>query len=144
MATFAQIKSIRISIDDPVGFQDFAEVATGASLPSIPAPYTAYKLVDTGAYVNTSMESGATESDYTRLSLRVSDANIADWIDDYSVAQAKCRAIKAIIFRIGNELTLKKASVGAEDIEYLALKDMLSYYQSFTASAPSLSSNKPE
>jgi len=130
MATFAQIKSIRISIDDPSGFQDIIEVSTSSLLPSVPAPYSSYKIVDTGKYVSTAIESGATENDYNLLSLRVSDSNIESWIDDYSVAQAKCKAIEAIIFRIGNELMLKKASVGAEDIEYSALKDMLSYYKS--------------
>ena len=129
MATFAQIAEIRIRIDDPSGYQAFAEVANAAALPATPAPYTAYKLLDTGAYVATELESGATASDYDRQDLLVSDDRIDAWIDTYSVDQAECKALQAMQSRIGNELTLKRVSVGTEDITYVELLNKYNYYK---------------
>lgn len=132
MATFAQVKEIRLRIDDPAGFQDFVEVANEAALPATPAPYTAYKLTDTGAYVATELESGAVAADYVRHDIRVSDDRIEAWIDAYSVDQAECRALQAMQSRIGNELTLKRASVGTEDITYTNLIELYNYYKALS------------
>lgn len=129
MATFAQIKEIRIRVDDPPGFQDFIEAANAAALPAVPAPYAAYKLTDTGAYVATELESGAASSDYSRLDLRVSDARISSWIDSYSLDQAECFALSAIAQRLAADLNIKRASVGSEDVEYTSLLDAYRYYK---------------
>jgi hypothetical protein len=129
MATFAQISEVRIRIDDPPGYQAFIEVANAAALPATPAPYTAYKLTDTGAYMATELESGATSADYTRLDVRVSDSRIGAWIDADSVDVAECKSYAAIATRLGNELKLKSTKGGAETAEWQTLKDTYTYYK---------------
>ena len=132
MATFAQISQVRLRINDPEGYSAFLEVATGSALPSVPAPYTAYRITDTGAYKATDITSGATESDYSLLSIRVSDARIGDWIDDYSVDQAECKALDAILVKIGEEMRIIRLKGGAEDLEWTALKDLYNYYKALS------------
>ena len=133
MATFAQIAEIRTRVNDPEGFQTFTEVASAAALPATPAPYTAYRLTDTGAYVATELESGATSADYDRLTIRVSDDRISDWIDDYSMDQAECKALDAIKTRLGAELKLVRAKGGAEDAEWTSLVAMYNYYKGLSS-----------
>lgn len=132
MATFAQIAEVRVRINDPSGYQSFVEVANEAALPSTPAPYTAYKQVDTGAYRATEKETGATAADYERLDIRVSDANIETWIDDDGVDYAECKGYDAIKTRLGSELNLIRAKGGAEDIEWQRLSDMYNYYSALS------------
>jgi len=129
MATFSQIKEVRIRVDDPAGFQDIIEVANSAALPAAPSPYTAYKLADTGAYVATDLESGATASDYERQPLRVSDSRIDNWIDTYSIDKAECKALDAIATRLGSEVRLRRVQAGSESTEFTALKDLYNYYK---------------
>ena len=129
MGTFSQIKEVRLRVDDPAGFQDILEVASSANLPAVPAPYTVYKLTDTGAYMSTDLESGAAASDYSRHDLRVSDARISAWIDAYSVDQAECKALAAIATRLGSEVKLKRVSGGAETTEWTALIELYNYYK---------------
>jgi hypothetical protein len=130
MATFEQIAEVRLRIDDPAGFQSILEVANAASLPATPAPYTAYKLTDTGAYVSTELESGALPENYERLTIRVSDSKISDWIDSLSVDQAECKALHAITKRLGAELTLKRTQGGSESSEFASILEMYNYYKS--------------
>ena len=132
MATFAQIAEVRVRINDPEGYHSFVEAANEAALPATPAPYTAYKQVDTGAYRATEKESGAVAADYQRLDIRVSDANIATWIDAESVDYAECKGYDAIKTRIGAELNLIRAKGGAEDIEWQRLSDMYNYYHALS------------
>lgn len=129
MATFAQIAEVRVRINDPSGYQAFAEVANAAALPATPAPYTAYRLQDTLEYRATEKESWATSSDYVRLDIRVSDTNIEAWIDAVSVDYAECKSYDAIKTRLGAELKLVRAKGGAEDIEWQALLDTYDYYK---------------
>jgi len=126
MADFSQIKEVRLRINDPEGYQDFLEVST---LPAVPAPYTAYKLTTTGAYLATELTAGATDADYDTLSLRVSDARISAWIDAYGVDVAECKSLQAIVSRIGSEMSIKRFEGGAETVEYVSLKDLYQYYR---------------
>lgn len=132
MATFAQIAEVRVRIDDPPGYQAFSEVANAAALPATPAPYTAYRLQDTGEYKATENESGATSDDYERLDIRVSDTNIETWIDAVSVDYAECKSYDAIKTRIGAELKLIRAKGGAEDIQWQSLIDTYNYYKTLS------------
>jgi len=133
MATFEQIAEVRLRIDDPADHQSLVEVASAAALPVIPAPYTAYKLLDTGAYVATDLESGAAPTDYKRLQLRVSDSRIGDWIDTYSIDQAECLSYGAIATRLGSELRIIKSTAGAESSEWTRLLDLYKYYKALSA-----------
>lgn len=129
MANFNDIKEVRLRIDDPSGFQDILEVASASALPATPAPYTAYKLTDTGAYVATDVHFGATEDDYERLAIRVSDSRISGWIDSLSINEAECKALAAIATRLGSELKLKRVEGGAESTEFVALREIFAYYR---------------
>jgi len=129
MATFSQIKEVRLRVDDPAGFQNILELDDSGDLPAVPAPYTAYKLTDTGAYVATDLESGATAANYERQDLRVSDTRISAWIDAYSVDQAECKALSAIATRLGAEVRLRRVTGGSETTEWTALVELYSYYR---------------
>lgn len=134
MATFTDIKEIRLRVNDPAGFQNLVEAATPSALPASPAPYTAYKVVSTGAYVSTEKTSGATSADYTTLDIYLSDARLSAWIDLDGVDRSECRAYEAITARIGSEMRLKRSSAGAESHEFQTLIELYNYYKALSDS----------
>lgn len=133
MATRADIIDVRVRINDPEGYRAIVDVADDASLPAAPAPYTAYYVEDTGAYKATEETSGAVASDYEILPLYVSDTRIDAWIDDVGVARAECKALYAVSVAIGAELRLRRSQAGAEDLEWVSLKDAYQYYKDLAA-----------
>ena len=126
MATWEQIKDIRLRINDPEGVINITSVATINDLPAEPEPYTYYYVESSGAYV--SKESGDTE--YSTLDISISDTRIGQWIDANGADYAECMSYQAIAGRLGKELLLKKAQAGAESTEYQSLNDMYRYYKS--------------
>ena len=120
MATFEEIKEVRLRIDDPEGFINILEVAV---LPAVYVPQTAYKLTTDGLYY----------SDGEVLELRVSDTRISIWIDADDVDSATCRALKQIINKLGKELQLARITAGADTTQYTALKDTYEYYKGILA-----------
>jgi hypothetical protein len=125
MSTWEQIAEVRTRINDPEGVVNLVQVDTVADLPATPVPYTYYNVKSTGAYVT--KEDGETE--YSTLPIRISDARIESWIDAGGVDYAECMSYGAIASRIGNEMMLKKAQVGAESTEYQSLNDVYRYYK---------------
>lgn len=121
MATFTEIKTVRLTINDPSGFIDIQEVS---SVPSPAANQTAYKLTTSGAYV---------DGDSVVLDLYISDLRLGALIDAYGVAQAICQSYKIISGKLGSELRLKKNQTGAEVSEYTALQDLYYYYKDLYA-----------
>ncbi|MDH4127376.1 MAG: hypothetical protein OEV44_01385 [Spirochaetota bacterium] len=130
MATFEDIKEVRLRIDDPEGFIDILEVATTLLLPSDPAPQTCYKVTANGNYYSTTKTTGATSADYTVLPLLISDARISAWIDDKGISYASCNSLKQIIARLSKDYQIKRSVTGSESTEFTSLKDMLDYYHS--------------
>lgn len=130
--TFDQIKEVRLRINDPEGFANVISVADPTTLPVAPAPYTAYRVESTGAYVSTTLESGATASDYSTLSIYLSDARIETWIETEDEDFAECRALQAISVKLGGELRLKRNTSGAETTEYITLKELYQYYKALS------------
>ncbi len=130
MATFDEIKEVRLRIDDPAGFINIVEVA---ALPATSSPQTAYKLTTDGLYYSTEELTGLTASDYEALELMVSDTRISLWIDDDDVDAAACRALKQIINKVGKELTLVRITAGADTTQYTSLKDTYEYYKGILA-----------
>lgn len=112
MATFAQIKEIRLQINDPAGFINIVE-----GTPST-APQTAY--LDGGVYK---------DGDGTTLMLEVSDARLGSWYDSYGHTGAVVRAIKQIIANIAARLPIVKSDSGAESTEYTSLTDLYKFYR---------------
>lgn len=129
MATFAEIKEVRLRINDPPGFVDFAEVANAAALPADPTHQYGYKTTDTGEYWSTELESGASQSDYTLEDLQISDARISAYIDASDTDTATCQSIKQIISNIGKSMGVERSTNGADTIVFAGLKDNYDYYK---------------
>lgn len=129
MATFDEIKELRLLINDPFGFIDFIQIATTSDLPAAPASQTAYKVTADGSYYETSLTAGATESDYERVELQISDSRLSAWLDTYTLTEAKCKSLKQIIMQIGKQLGITRNQSGTENVEYTSLKDMYEYYK---------------
>lgn len=130
MATFNEIKEIRLRIDDPAGYIDIKEVAT---LPTAPTAQTAYRLTTDGNYYGTDAEAPVT-ADWSVLELVVSDSRLGVWFDVDGTIYAVCYGLKQIIAKLGKDLRLKRSDSGAESTEWTALKETYEYYKSLLAS----------
>jgi hypothetical protein len=130
MATFEEIREVRLRIDDPPGLINIVEVA---ALPATASPQTGYRLTTDNLYYSTEGLTGLTSSDYEILELMVSDDRISGWIDDDDIDSATCRALKQIINKVGKELTLVRISAGADTTQYTSLKDTYEYYKGILA-----------
>lgn len=129
MATFAEIKEVRLRIDDPPGMIDILEAG---SFPSAPMPQTAYKISD--IYYSSEPLSEAVEANYERLTLYVSDSRIGAWFDADGEDYACVQALKNIIARLGRMLKIRKEDTGAEGTEWNSLKETHEYYRNLLAS----------
>lgn len=129
MATFTQIKTLRLDISDPAFYIDIIEVATPAALPEAPASQTAYKITSTGKYMASDTEAGAVEADYDTIELQLSDSRISFWLNAYTYSESVVYALKAIIKRLGGLIPLTKNNTGNENTEYTKLLDMLQFYR---------------
>lgn len=127
MATFLDIKAVRLKINDPSGFIDLVSVATALDLPATPAYQTAYKVVSTGAYVS---HNG---NIYVAVDLFVSDTRISDWIDTYGYTRAVSKSYQAIIDGLGARMMISQAQDGAESTTFTSLDKMYSYYKNILA-----------
>lgn len=129
MATFNQIADIRLILNDPAGFTNFAQVASASALPAVPLSQTAYNLLDTGAYMYTDKASGATSSSYTALDYEVPDSKLSAWFDEGGESNAVKRGFTMIIQRLGAKRLLEENTDGAERTKYTKLTDLLAYYK---------------
>lgn len=135
MATFDQIKEVRLKISDPYQSIDILNIALKSSLPSEPAPQTAYLVDEDGAYYYTDVESGATVSTYERVKLLVGDVLLEDWIDEFGVDKTIRRALLNIVRRIGAQRQLVKIQDGAESSEFHRLDELYKFYKSLAKDA---------
>lgn len=134
MATFVQIKEVRLSINDPVGpserIVDFLEVATLPSVGSAVAQ-TAYKLTTNGSY------NVVVDGAFTVIPVQVADSRIAGWIDSFGVDGATRKCIQeSIIPGLAEQLLLVKNSDGAESSEWIKLNDLHTFYRNMLADLP--------
>jgi len=128
MATFEQIKAIRLKIDDPAGFLDLQQAT---SYPAMPSHKTAYLIG--GRYVYTDKSAGALTADYYPCDYRLSDARIGAWID--AGQDATQEAYKAIMAKLGNELLIVQNKDGADSTQFATVKDLYDYYASLLSTA---------
>jgi hypothetical protein len=133
MASFADIRTVRLTIGDPAGVVEIAQAADPSALPSAPGQQTAYLVASTGRYMTTEIESGAIPADYHSLELLISDAQISQLIAEYGVTLAPCKAYGVMASRLGSKLRLVRTQSGAESTQYLALLDAYKYYKSLAA-----------
>jgi hypothetical protein len=129
MATFNEIKAVRLLIADPSNVINIISVATPADLPASPAKQTAYYVQSIGYYMRCDLSSGATSSDYYQIELNINDTLLGDLIDAYGSEIAVCKSYRWIIAQLGNKLLMIKNSTGAESAEYSKINDMLKYYK---------------
>ena len=136
MATFSEIKEVRLAIHDPQGdprFIDFLEVATLPVNPSVPAYQTGYKLTTDSVYYSTEKEAPTVSTDYSKEELYTSDATLTIWIDAKGVEYASCQALKSIVATLGQELRLKSTGAGAERTDWNDLQQTYNYYKALLA-----------
>lgn len=116
MATFAQIKEIRLQIADPAGFIDLQEAV---SFPVSPAPQTGY-LID-GVYYETAT---------SVIELQVSDIRLDVWYDSHGTTGAVLRGLRTIIAQLSAKLPIVRSDSGAESTQYTSLVNQYAYYKS--------------
>lgn len=114
MATFAQLKEIRLLISDPPDVVDIVQSA----VPGNPAPQTAY------LYSNIYYD-----GDSEVLEIQVNDTRLGSWYDSYGTNGAVVRALKQILRRLGSQLPLVRSDSGAESVQYTSLKDKYDFYR---------------
>ena len=129
MATFTEIKKVRITLADPAGFIDIIQVSTTANLPTTPAQQTLYNVVSAGSYVATIKTSGAVPADYKQKELYLSDDSIDEEIlNKGSVIAALPSLIQLIIAQLAAKRLLTKTTTGAESKDYTSLGVLLAFY----------------
>lgn len=128
--SFAEIKPVRLAIDDPAGVIDIIEVANSVALPAAPQPQTAYRTQDTGIYYETSKLSGATyPEDWSVIELLISDSSLQTIYNQLGEAKTICRAFQHISRKLGNQLRIVRTETGSESTEYAKLSELYAYYK---------------
>jgi len=130
MATWSDVKELRLKVSDPAGVIDILSVANTAALPSSPARQTAYYKEDSGEYVTYDFDLAAWNDPCI---LRISDDRLENLIDLYGVAGSAPKVIRAILASLGQEIQIARLTKGADSTEYTTLKDTYEYYQMLIA-----------
>lgn len=128
MATFAEIKEIRLILDDPPGFIDILSVANTGLLPAVPAPQTVYLILSDNSYMSTEEISGATPLDYERQELLFSDDTIGDIVDNYP-DNIISKLIKMALPKLLRRMQIVRNQSGTEDIQFITLKEKYDAYK---------------
>lgn len=121
MATFADIKSVRLKIKDPLGYINLIEVS---ELPSTVESQTAYTLTDSGVYQK------LTGTTWSTVKLEISDASISTYIDLYGVEKAVVKCVQEILMSVGKALGMVKFDSGTESVQYQTLSSVYAFYKS--------------
>lgn len=124
MATFADIKSVRLKIKDPLGYINLIEVS---ELPATVASQTAYTLTDSGVYQKLS---GAT---WSTLKLEISDSRIGIFIDLYGVDKAVVMCVQDILMALGKERATAQFNSGTESVLFQNLTTSYNFYKNMLA-----------
>ena len=125
MASFDDIKALRLKISDPSGVIDILSVASVSALPASPLRQTAYLKADISEYVRYDFDLLA----WDVLPLKISDERLGALIDLWGVSDSTPKAIRAIMATLGQEMQLKRITMGADSTEYLTLKDAYDFYK---------------
>jgi len=123
---FEDVKNVRLSICDPVGYNDFVQVTDAAGLPaeSVP-PQTAYSITTLKVYKAYSLEASAWQIVNTELS----DSRIEFFINAYGVDKARWHCLKGILTSLARQISLAKMKSGAEGFTYIKLTDLYAFYK---------------
>lgn len=129
MATWAQVKSVRLQVHDPANAVFLESVATKSALPAAPLHQAVYHVESDDTYWETTETSGADPTDYTAVDLRISDERIEALIDSYGVDAARCHVIRDIARSIADELRIVRITDGADSTEYADMRSAYKTYQ---------------
>jgi hypothetical protein len=129
MATWAEIKAVRLAIHDPSLVIDLETFATESLLPIRPKAQTGYRLEDSGDYVVAEWTAPRLLKEYVELELRLSDTRITAWIDEHGADEARCYALRDITRMLWHETSLQKTTTGSESSEFAALMDVYKFYR---------------
>jgi len=121
MATFAQIKEIRLKLHEPIGFINILEAET--TLPSTGVDQTLYTIKDSGVYQY--WKTGA----WKTVKLNISDEQIGLLIDLYGVDKATIRVLQSIMNALGQEMRIAQQNDGVESIVYTNLTTLYNFYK---------------
>lgn len=128
MATFAEIKAVRLKIADPPDFIDIVSVATTANLPLVTAPQTVYKVLADDSYMYTENLIHAIPLDYIRCDVLFSDDFIGNIIDNYP-NNIMTKLLRFALIKITNKMEIIRNSTGVEDIQFVSLNERLNAYK---------------
>jgi hypothetical protein len=128
MSTFADIKSIRLIINDPAGLVDIDQCSDEAHLPAAPAPQVAFQSIATGRYYVT-QAAAPVAADWTQPQLYLSDTTLGDLFDSWGHDEAVYRSLRLITTKLGQQMRLSSISSGTESTSYTSLKDLYDYYR---------------
>ena len=130
MATWADLKELRLTICDPSGVIGIEQVADEDALPASPIKQTAYQKIDSGEYVLWDEEL----EDWESLELEISDVRLEGLIDLYGVKRAASKAVSLVLVSVGKRLGIARSAAGAESVQYQTLSDLYSFYKALAKS----------
>lgn len=135
MATWADLKELRLRINDPSGVVALETVATAAALPATGALQTAYRKEDSGEYVIYDADLSTSDTPvWAHADLELADDRLDNFIDLYGIDRAAPRAIRLILAAIGKRMGLARAGHGAESMQYQTLSDTYAFYKALAES----------
>ena len=124
MATFADIKSVRLKIKDPLGYINLVEAS---ELPATVASQTAYTITDSGVYQK--LENAT----WKTIKLEISDASISTHIDLYGVEKAVVKCVQDMVMALGKQLSVAQFNSGTESVVYQNLTTTYNFYKNMLA-----------
>jgi hypothetical protein len=127
------VKELRLSINDPQGYNDLIEVAEMDDLPAAHQPQTAYYVTAVGGFFATEKLTGATEADYELVEVFYSNLVYKKLIDTLGLENAICRSFHIISRKLFGQLGLVRSTAGSEVTEYQRLRDVYLYYRDLAA-----------
>jgi hypothetical protein len=126
MATFADIKAIRLILCDPSGVVNIDQVADESSLPANPTKQTAYQSLTSDRYYVTDKDAPL-PTDWEQPKLYLSDATIGDLFDAYGQDDAVIKCARRILPKLFAELKIVRINSGTESTDYVTLKEAYDY-----------------
>lgn len=131
MASWADLKELRLKTCDPDGFIDLETVANASALPVTPKGQTAYRKEDSGEYVAYDAEL----LEWKSVKLEISDARMMATIDAKgSVTAAAPAIVRQIMASLGARLQVARHQGGAESTDFVNLTTIYNFYKSLAES----------
>jgi hypothetical protein len=126
MASWADLKELRLKTCDPDGYIDLDTVANVAALPVAPKGQTAYRKEDSGDYVAYDAELLA----WGPVKLEVSDARAMAMVDAYgSASRAAPYMVRQIMAGLGAKMRIARSQGGAGSTDFVNLTTLYNFYK---------------